>query len=41
MKAWRCEFCGVVHKALTRFKKVATEIAEVAETYLEENPEEE
>lgn len=40
MKAWRCEFCGVVHEALTRFRKVVTEVTGVAETYLEENPEE-
>jgi len=37
MKAWRCEFCGIVHEALTRFRKVVTEIAE---KHLEENPEE-
>lgn len=38
MKVWRCDFCGVVNNALTRFRNV---VIEVAETYLEENPEEE
>ena len=41
MKAWRCEFCGVVHEALTRFRKVVTEVTKVAESYSENNPEEE
>jgi len=38
IKAWRCEFCGRVNDALTRLKEV---IAEVADIYLEETPEEE
>ena len=38
MKAWRCEFCGVVNVSMTQRRAAITE---VAETYLEENPEEE
>ncbi len=38
MEVWRCGFCGVINNALTQLRKVVTEIAE---TYLEENPEEE
>ena len=41
MEAWRCGFCGVVNNALTQLRKIAAEVAKVAETYLEENPEEE
>ncbi len=37
MKAWRCGFCGIVNSTLTRFRAVATAIAE---KYLKENPEE-
>lgn len=51
MKAWRCEFCGIVNDALTRFKEVETEtpsltssprrsVIDVAESYLEDHPEE-
>jgi len=36
-KTWRCEFCGIVNKSLTQFRKAVTE---VAEKHLEENPEE-
>jgi len=31
MKAWRCEFCGVVNDALTRFRTVVTEVEENSE----------
>lgn len=37
MKAWRCEFCGLVNVSMTERRKAITT---VAETYLKENPEE-
>jgi len=51
MEAWRCGFCGVVNDELTQLRKnlpIASltsfprrSVIDVAESYLEKNPEEE